>query len=329
MSWLSLSRAAAVLALLCFFMPWFAISCQQTEIVSATGVQLATGTVPEPSTGGGSRDQDAAIWALLALLMLLAAAVLATAFATLKDRLKIVCALCGGAVLLLAGGMFLTVSSAKRELTASANGTASVDAAMRQLTAQGIRLEVKFGYWLTLLAATGASAAAYFGATGRVVPGWASAAGLRSVVATGGVDISGWKPTSFGASNDQRYWDGMSDKSDPDALEEYLTRFPDGQFAGLSRTRLLRAGREVPEPAVTIPSENSAPDEPPIAEEGDGDGEGIVEKFRSEVTMAAVAEEAPDDSERNSVCPACRAPVLEGARFCTECGLRLASGDAA
>lgn len=326
MSWLNLSRSAVMLALLCFFMPWFAISCQQTEIVSATGVQLATGTVPEPSTGGGSRGHEAAIWALLAFLMLLAGAVFAMAFATMKGRLRIVSALCGGAALLLAGGMLLTVSSAKRELTANVNGTASVDAAMRQLTAQGIRLEVKFGYWLTLLAATGASAAAYFGATGRAVPRWASAEGLRSVVATGGIDVSGWKPTSFGASSDQRYWDGMSDKSDPDALEEYLTRFPNGQFAGLSRTRLLRAGREVPEPAATIPTENTTPDEPPSAEKGDGDD--VEEKFSSEVTMAAVTEVVPDNLERESVCPACRAPVLEGARFCTECGLRLAPGEA-
>ena len=173
MSWLNLSRGAVVLALLCFFTPWFAISCQQTEIVSATGFQLATGTVPEPSTGAASGNQGVALWALLAFPMLLAGLVTGIVFATEKARLRIVSAVCGGAALLLAGGMLLTVGSAKREL-ASSLGSASM------VAAQGIRLEVKLGYWLTLLLAAGSSAAAYMAATGRAPPRWASADGLKA-----------------------------------------------------------------------------------------------------------------------------------------------------
>lgn len=321
MSWLNLSRAAAILALLCFFAPWFAISCQQTEIISATGIQLATGTVPEPAGGGGARDQGVAIWALFALLMLLGGAAITVAYASAKNRLRIACGLCGGAALLLAGGMLLTVDSAKRELVSS-RGAASrnVGAAMRDLAAQGIRLEVRFGYWLTLLLAGGASATAYFAATGRPPPRWASAGELKSMAASGGVDLSRWTPAAFSQSADQRYWDGMPDRSDPDALEEYLTRFPDGQFAGLARTRLLRAGREVPEPGpgAAVGDSVAAPSPGPAA------GGDLAEESLSGEGTVAVAGTGPDGPAEDAICPACRAPIPERARFCTECGHRLA-----
>lgn len=323
MSWLNLSRGAAILALLCFFTPWFAISCQQTEIVSATGLQLATGTVPEPAGGGGARDQSMAIWALLALLMLLGAAAVMIVYGSAKGRLRIACGLCGGAALLLAGGMLLTVDSAKRELVSSRGAAPrNVDAAMRDLAAQGIRLEVKFGYWLTLLLASGASATAWFAATGRAPPRWASAGDLKSAVAAGGADLSRWTPAAFSMSADQRYWDGMSDKSDPDALEEYLTRFPDGQFAGLARTRILRAGREAPEPperaavADAVVAQPSGPPAGGAPEEEDGSGAGAGEVAGAESESGVPAEDA--------VCPACQTSVSGGARFCTECGHRLA-----
>ena len=312
MSWLNLSRGAVVLALLCFFTPWFAISCQQTEIVSATGFQLATGTVPEPSTGAASGNQGVALWALLAFPMLLAGLVTGIVFATEKARLRIVSAVCGGAALLLAGGMLLTVGSAKREL-ASSLGSASM------VAAQGIRLEVKLGYWLTLLLAAGSSAAAYMAATGRAPPRWASADGLKAVLGPGRVDAGAWTPAAFGAPSDQRFWDGMSDKTDPDALEEYLTRFPEGQFAALARTRLLRAGREAPSAAA------AAPDDGPLAPEPSSLADAVVEAPAGEAGAEAAA--IDDDSEEEAVCPACRAPILEGARFCTECGVRLAPAD--
>lgn len=323
MSWLNLSRGAAILALLCFFTPWFAISCQQTEIVSATGLQLATGTVPQPAGGGGARDQGMAIWAVLALLMLLGAVAIMAVYASAKDRLRIACGLCGGAALLLAGGMLMTVDSAKRELVSS-RGAASrnVDAAMRDLAAQGIRLEVKFGYWLTLLLASGASATAWFAATGRAPPRWASAGELKSAVASGSVDLSRWTPAALNLTADQRYWDRMPDKSDPDALEEYLTRFPDGQFVGLARTRIVRAGREAPEPpaGLAVGEPVAAPSSAPaMAANGDLVGEtGFAEE------TVAVMETGLGRPAEDAVCPACRAPVPGGARFCTECGHRLA-----
>ena len=43
--------------------------------------------------------------------------------------------------------------------------------------------------------------------------------------------------------NDIAFWDSLKDKNDPDSLEEYLTRFPNGDFSKLALTRLERGGR--------------------------------------------------------------------------------------
>ncbi len=40
---------------------------------------------------------------------------------------------------------------------------------------------------------------------------------------------------------DTTFWDGLADKNDPDALEEYLVRHPTGRFAELAKRRLERA----------------------------------------------------------------------------------------
>src|SRR5579885_124847 len=44
---------------------------------------------------------------------------------------------------------------------------------------------------------------------------------------------------------DTAFWDSI-DKRDPDALEEYLVRFPAGKFVQLARSRLERAGVQAP-----------------------------------------------------------------------------------
>ena len=79
---------------------------------------------------------------------------------------------------------------------------------------------------------------------------------------------------------DTAFWDSMTDKTDHDALEEYLTRFPVGKFIGLAQTRLERAGR----PWLALP--------PP----------------------------APDKGAKISTCEKCGEVLEPDSVFCSSCG---------
>ncbi|HTK34936.1 MAG TPA: superinfection immunity protein [Caulobacteraceae bacterium] len=46
------------------------------------------------------------------------------------------------------------------------------------------------------------------------------------------------RPAQPLADPDTIHWDSIEDKRNPDALEEYLVRFPEGRFAVLARQRL-------------------------------------------------------------------------------------------
>jgi len=52
------------------------------------------------------------------------------------------------------------------------------------------------------------------------------------------------------ADGDAACWDSLPDKNDPDCLEEYLVRFPQGRFAALATRKLVRLGVTPPEPSA-------------------------------------------------------------------------------
>ncbi len=80
---------------------------------------------------------------------------------------------------------------------------------------------------------------------------------------------------------DTAFWDALANKSDPDSLDEYLVRFPDGRFAQLARNRLARSGGITPPVIVQQP-----------------------------------APQAPDPPS----CPSCLSEWESGSRFCSACG---------
>lgn len=63
---------------------------------------------------------------------------------------------------------------------------------------------------------------------------------------------SGARPAITSPDADTAFWDGMRDKNDPDLLEEYLVRFPNGRFSQLARGRLARAGSGSPAMPMTL-----------------------------------------------------------------------------
>jgi hypothetical protein len=73
-----------------------------------------------------------------------------------------------------------------------------------------------------------------------------AAAGQESRGGVRRTDIPTSKPTSPGASSeaDLTYWKEV-DKTNPEELEAYLRKYPDGEFADLARARLKRAGRSL------------------------------------------------------------------------------------
>lgn len=106
----------------------------------------------------------------------------------------------------------------------------------------------------------------------------------------------------FQEQADTAFWDSMDDRNDPDQLEEYLIRFPDGRFARLARNKLERAGVAVPE----LTSVTTAAVVP-------------------EASSPAAGEAAAPTAETAELCRECEEPLEPGANFCDACGAPVAS----
>ena len=105
---------------------------------------------------------------------------------------------------------------------------------------------------------------------------------------------------------DMAFWDGMKDKNDPDLLEEYLIRFPTGQFSQLARNRLARGGVAV----STLARDESTPS-PQDPDATAGSGASVAPSARQSSTAI---------SNMATVCAECGTNWEADARFCSECG---------
>lgn len=227
MNWLNIARAAKVLALVAFVLPWLVVSCNGTPLAEASGIDLVTGGV-RTMNQEVSENRSPQWWAIATLALVVIG--LGLSFA-LKPTRRAAAALGGaaaGGLVLCALGMMLMIGSFKSEFAEKMNEPQDAAAnqffdptEMQKAMAEAIRFETRFGYWLELLALAGAAGAAFMAFSGRPLP---LAGGARAT-------------TTAPADPDVAYWDSI-DKTDAAALEEYIYRFPEGRFVDLAQSRL-------------------------------------------------------------------------------------------
>ncbi len=237
MNWMTFARVGKTVALLAFLMPWLVVSCQGTPIATATGIDLAFGTMKTMGEQGG-QDASPQLWAVLALLLIIGGLIASFTLTPVRKAVMATGGAAAAALVLCIFGMMLTVGEGKAKISRQQGGGDAFSNGMQQAAAQGIRFETRFGYWLTLLALAGASGSAFMLYRDRPFPGAVTRLGESLRTAAAGAGGTGTGPKA--ADPDSAYWDAMTDKTDLEALEEYVYRFPEGRFVGLARERLAR-----------------------------------------------------------------------------------------
>ena len=154
-SWLWGARIAKVVALLLFFVPWLAVSCNDQTLLQATGWQLVTGTPTVAEQAIPSQEIDGAWWATVALVVIVAGLIGSFVFRKVKTGGRVVIATCVLSLALLIGGVAQTVGKLKSEVEEASSRSSSLGeekALERQLAAMlgsGIEVDVKAGFhWL-------------------------------------------------------------------------------------------------------------------------------------------------------------------------------------
>lgn len=154
-SWIWLARVAKVAALLLFFVPWLAVSCNGQPLVEATGWQMVTGQPTVADQKIPAQEMDAAWWAIAGLVVIVAGLLGSFLLRVAKTRGRVVIASSLVALALLGGGMSQTVGKMNAEMDKelgreATEGESETKALERQLAAmmgQAIQVEVKPGFW--------------------------------------------------------------------------------------------------------------------------------------------------------------------------------------
>jgi len=191
-------RGAKIVAILGFFLPWVLVSCQNTPLSSATGLQLVLGQssaaggagAQANSTNPGIMQQLPFIIALLAIAGGLAISFMQRGAAA--GRLTLITSVVG--LVASVGGFMMLEGFVKGQMNQQSGGGtptpsndpfggggAGADAFNQQMSqmsqnmAQMITVQPQTGYWLTLVALIVAAGASFLWMQGRESLGGAAA----------------------------------------------------------------------------------------------------------------------------------------------------------
>lgn len=149
-------KAAKGVALVAFFLPWMTVSCTSTELLHASGWDLAMGKpklTPQLAQLAGQQMTDSgahpSVWLLLALAAIAIGLILA--FRSARSGALAVIATSVAALLLVWIGTQRLGSEGLTQAAARSGG--GLDAAL----ALQIRIDWKIGFWLCLLALAAAA----------------------------------------------------------------------------------------------------------------------------------------------------------------------------
>ena len=244
--WVKVSKSIALLA---FFLPWLTVSCSNQKIAQPSGLSLFTGhlSVSNPMTGAVEAVIGPPNFMIIFAATLIAIG-LVFAFQSRDNKAAPVVVI--GTSL---GGMLLVVVS-----TVTIDGASIADAvsernggAASQFARAIIQVEYAYGFW-AIVASLAFSA---------IIAAWLIGEDGPDTGAVGEeFDPATLKPQS--AHADLAYWDSIPDKNEPDAMQEYLIRYPSGRFAELARLKLSRSGIEplTPVPPASPVAQSAVPE---------------------------------------------------------------------
>lgn len=294
MHFVSAARAAKIAAIVCFFLPWLAVSCSGHTLGTATGMDLTLGhlTLHDPSSGlAETRHVPFNPFLALSIFLIVVGAFLGQSRKSDQTSRHIL------AMSILAMVLIVVGVPLSRELGRKA--IASNGAGPFAHAADGLfTIETRYGYYLVLVCLATASGISLL----NLRPGSRSALlsnlGSLSALAQG--------ESSQNASDDLLFWDSMRSKDDPDLLREYLIRYPGGRLAPIAGDKLRRAGYDTSEYDQRRASLARDPQRVVVAE--------------SPISTPTILGGLPARQTTSPRCDVCGTIWDTAARFCTNCG---------
>lgn len=156
----NLARGAKGVALLLFLLPWVTVSCAGQDLVSMSGVDLATGTVTmrNPITGATETPPGAGPggdMAVIAAASLIIASLVLTFVLRRSQAALLAMAGSAAAAALLCYTVFVRLPGEMRDTPLAPGGQSGRTEALgmnAQQMAELVRINIEIGFWLTLAA---------------------------------------------------------------------------------------------------------------------------------------------------------------------------------